>query len=1151
MFSYCISLTSINLTNFNTSYASAAVGMFANCYSLESLDLSSFDTSNFFYATQFFANCYSLKSLNLSKFNTSKFLSFHLMFGNCTSLTSLDLSNFNTSNVIGMKDMFYGCSRLQYLNISNFNTSVLQDSSYMFYNCSSLISIDIPNFIGNNLQIMTEMFYSCNNLQYINSNNSIEGTNIDVSNIFDEVPDNIVYCISNEAKMTKIMEELNKKNCPIKDCSNNWRLSQKLIIQEKNTCNDNCYYEQLYYYKYENRCYSTCPEGTHSLNDYDYICIINCPEELPFLNNNKCISNCTAMEFFSQLCIISNENVNSKEYIIKTVMNEIISLKFNVTNGEDLIIKDRNITYQITSTNNQLNNDYRNITSINVGECENILKNVYNINNDESLIIYKIDYFIDDFFIPITEYIIYHPESLIQLDLNYCKDVLNNIYIPVSINEENLYKHDPNSEYYKDKCSRNTLECEANDTINEKKNEFNQNFLSLCEANCNYKGYNNYTKKVLCECKIKNHFSFLSELLNKKDELLYHFNLSDNESDYSLEDCDTQKFFSNECIFNNTLESRQKIINMIKNQIISGYINKILNETIFKQKEDLIMNINDIVYHLTSSENQNKKEYSGISTIKLNVCENKLKEANNICENESLIIFKIDNSIPELNIPIVEYEIYHPITKESLDLNACQESPINVLYSVNINEDEIFKYDPNSDYYNDKCYPYTTPNGTDIILDDRKQEYNDQNLSLCEKDCTFIEYNKEIKKVSCECNPKTKFEELINIYINKDLLLNKFIDFKSNTNFYVIFCYKTFFCISGIKQNVGSYILIIIIIINIIGTILFFKIGKREIIQKIKSIILIKKFKNKNFIDGILNKEENKKNQYKKIKLKNKPKFKKANKKIKNPPKKSFSQDSKYSFNFQKDSIKIIIKLSKFDKPFQKEKKKESNFMLKFTDYEVNSFKYEKALKYDKRTYFQYYLSLLKTKHLFIFTFIIINDYNSRINKINLFFFCFAMNYAINSFFFQDSAIHNIYINNGGYNFLYQIPQICYSTIIVAIISFLFRFLALSENSLLVLKNAEKPNNSYRIIKNLKIKHTLFYILLFIFLLLFWYYLGCFCAVFRNSQMHLLIDTLYSFLLSLIYPFGLQLLPGIFRIPSLKNKNKKCLYQFSKIVQLI
>ena len=59
-----------------------------------------------------------------------------------------------------------------------------------------------------------------------------------------------------------------------------------------------------------------------------------------------------------------------------------------------------------------------------------------------------------------------------------------------------------------------------------------------------------------------------------------------------------------------------------------------------------------------------------------------------------------------------------------------------------------------------------------------------------------------------------------------------------------------------------------------------------------------------------------------------------------------------------------------------------------------------------------------------------------------------------------------------------------------------------------------------------------------------------FCAIYINTQIHLIKDTLISFGLSLCYPFGIYLIPGIFRIPALSNK-KKCLYDFSRILQII
>ena len=41
-----------------------------------------------------------------------------------------------------------------------------------------------------------------------------------------------------------------------------------------------------------------------------------------------------------------------------------------------------------------------------------------------------------------------------------------------------------------------------------------------------------------------------------------------------------------------------------------------------------------------------------------------------------------------------------------------------------------------------------------------------------------------------------------------------------------------------------------------------------------------------------------------------------------------------------------------------------------YNDYEMNNLPYEEAIKIDKRTYWEYYLSLIKTKELLIFSFL-------------------------------------------------------------------------------------------------------------------------------------------------------------------------------------
>ena len=46
-----------------------------------------------------FSACKSLTSINLSNFNTQNVTNMSYMFSECKSLTSINLSNFNTQNV--------------------------------------------------------------------------------------------------------------------------------------------------------------------------------------------------------------------------------------------------------------------------------------------------------------------------------------------------------------------------------------------------------------------------------------------------------------------------------------------------------------------------------------------------------------------------------------------------------------------------------------------------------------------------------------------------------------------------------------------------------------------------------------------------------------------------------------------------------------------------------------------------------------------------------------------------------------------------------------------------------------------------------------------------------------------------------------------
>ena len=60
-------------------------------------------------------------------------------------------------------------------------------------------------------------------------------------------------------------------------------------------------------------------------------------------------------------------------------------------------------------------------------------------------------------------------------------------------------------------------------------------------------------------------------------------------------------------------------------------------------------------------------------------------------------------------------------------------------------------FNENSSFYKDKCTPFTTENGTDILLNDRQNTYYNENIDLCENTCVYVNYNSTTKRAKCQC----------------------------------------------------------------------------------------------------------------------------------------------------------------------------------------------------------------------------------------------------------------------------------------------------------------------------------------------------------------------------------------------------------------
>ena len=163
------------------------------------------------------------------------------------------------------------------------------------------------------------------------------------------------------------------------------------------------------------------------------------------------------------------------------------------------------------------------------------------------------------------------------------------------------------------------------------------------------------------------------------------------------------------------------------------------------------------------------------------------------------------------------------------------------------------------------------------------------------------------------------------------------------------------------------------------------------------------------------------------------------------------------------------------------------------------------------------------------------------------------INLTVKALFFDDATMHLIYNQKGKFDIIYQIPKILYSAMISWVLTKILSFLSLTEKTILPLKDEKylliSSKKEKDVLSNINRKVIIFFVLSFFLLIFFWYYVACFCAVYKNTQIHLVKDFVVSFITSLIYPLFICLLPGIFRISALKSKKKETMYKFSKFIQ--
>ena len=347
-----------------------------------------------------------------------------------------------------------------------------------------------------------------------------------------------------------------------------------------------------------------------------------------------------------------------------------------------------------------------------------------------------------------------------------------------------------------------------------------------------------------------------------------------------------------------------------------------------------------------------------------------------------------------MKIPKVEYEIFdlnQDYNLIQLDLSVCEG--VKIILSTNVElSDNIDKHNSSSGYYNDYCYTTTSKYGTDISLKDRRKEFIDNNMTICEENCDLIGYDYYYKKAKCSCEIKIKLPILNEIKFDKERLKNNFKDINNIMNLQFLKCYKVVFKKENIIHNLGFYILGSIVCLFLICLFLFCFKFYIILVIKINTIFLDSKNDNNpnndnnnkkignlitsgkndilkieepntinnNIINDINNNNTTDKKTKKiivKKKKKKKIKMKKKNKinEIKINLNKGMSDILPIKLASKEVSSNLNINNEIYNNQ-NINNKDTKNSSLDYNDTELNSLSYDDALKHDQRTFIEYYI---------------------------------------------------------------------------------------------------------------------------------------------------------------------------------------------------
>ena len=519
----------------------------------------------------------------------------------------------------------------------------------------------------------------------------------------------------------------------------------------------------------------------------------------------------------------------------------------------------------------------------------------------------------------------------------------------------------------------------------------------------------------------------------------------------------------------------------------------------------------------------------------------------------------------------------------------CQGAKVEVKNQIDLEEvnDEAEKiasqginiFDLDSPFYNDVCFMYDSPNGRDATPNDRLNTYY-PNISVCEAGCTPSKVDLDTFEAVCSC----EINDIMSSSggVGEKILEDSFgevFEMIEASNVVIFKCISDVFVAKHFFDNPGSYIVLGIMAADIACVLVYYLVSYNPMLRYLYylseyqcSVIDMKNNKKgdketktkDNILSTKLNKAKEPPKKDDKTGLKTPAIDKLIDEDEKQPQKLDINNNDPNVINSNNKLIKkkeeknekdILKKGNKNEKkPMYADKLKEE-YDIEMDEYlktDVEDMEFEDALKFDTRSFCEYFYDRFKEKQIIMDTFFNGESLKPMTIKIIILLLNIILYFVINGLFYSEDYVSDLFNSDvkkedeGFFDFFPRsLSRFLYTTIVGMVIGIIVDFVAFDEKKVKRLFLREKKNTlqiRYEVsvmTKDIKRNYLILIIICFVIDLISLYYVNCFNNVYPNLCGEWIKSSIFIIILFQLLTVLLALLEALIRLIAFKLKSER------------